>query len=222
MNGLCSSQPYYNKKNKRIIVVKLLQGRIMVREQGTKYLLVHTFYKNKRSICSKGIKQRLIIKLLASQSYPSKSDVTRGVIAKYLSDKLGISKVNAYNYVFKELDRCLLPKALVEECGAIVTGKGPGLLQKTGIPCYCLTPLGMLVASTLEDEFDLWKRMELAEHYLRSQNVLSTSHFSSTEELMLRLQRYPQPTLELIMYSVMEFINGKTRNPLDSVKRQWQ
>lgn len=198
----------------------------MVGERGAKPLLVHTFYKSKRAICSKGVKQRLIIKLLASQKsyyYPSsKPDITRGVLAKYLSDKLGISAVNAYHYVFKELDECLVPNGFVEEHGAVATGKGPGLLQKTGIPCYRLTLLGMLVASTLEDEFDLQKRIELVRHYLKSKKVLDTNEFSSIEELLLRLQRYPQKTLELIRYSVMEYINGKTRNPLDSIKRQWQ
>ncbi|HEX7033512.1 MAG TPA: hypothetical protein VF172_10980 [Nitrososphaera sp.] len=192
------------------------------KQRNARHLLaIHTRYKNRNEIRSRGIKQRLIIKLLALQvsydyHHPSKSNVTRGVLAEFLSDNIGISRVNAYHYVFKELDECLVLNRFVEECGTIATGKGPRLLQEIGTPCYCLTPLGMLVASTLEDEFDLRKRVELVEYFLRSKKALDTHAFSFVEKLLLHLHKYPQKTLDLIRYSTMEYINGETTDPLDS------
>ena len=127
-------------------------------------------HRRDSTLRSRGIKQRIVVKLLASLQV---ADVTRGVLAKRLAAELGIPRANAYQYAYKELEECLIPNGIVEETGTtILPTRGPGQLQNAGIPCYSLTGLGMLVASTLE-ELGIEKQKELLKRYLACSKVSS-------------------------------------------------
>jgi hypothetical protein len=163
---------------------------------------------------SRGVKQRLVVKLLASLQV---ADVTRGVLAKHLAAELGIPRANAYQYAYKELEECLIPKGIVEETGtAILPTRGPGQLQNAGIPCYRLTGLGMLVASTLE-ELGIEKQKELLKRYLACSKVSGAAEFAANEWLGSTLRKYPDYAIELAGHCVRDFVQGKSAHPLDAI-----
>jgi hypothetical protein len=163
---------------------------------------------------SRGVKQRRVIKLLDTLQV---ADVTRGVLAKHLAAELGISRANAYQYAYKELEECLIPNGIVEETGAtILPTRGPGLLQNAGIPCYRLTSLGMLIACTLE-ELGIEKQKELLKRYLACSKVSGAAEFAVNEWLESTLRKHPEYAIELAGYCVRDFVHGRSAHPLDAI-----
>jgi len=166
------------------------------------------------SLRSRGVKQRLIIRFLASVQV---ADITRGVLARHLASELGISRPNAYHYAYKELEVCLIPNGIVEETGIIMPARGPGQLQDAGIPCYRLTELGMLVASSLE-ELGIEKQKELLHRYLVLCKVSNAAEFSVNERFLSMLRNHPESAVELASYCVRDFIHGRSTCPLGAAK----
>jgi hypothetical protein len=171
-------------------------------------LHINLRYKNNNRICSRGIKERCIIKSLALN--PSQ---TRNSIAKDMAHELGIPFSNSYSYVFKELEGCLVPNGIVQESGRRMTRKGPRVLQESGIPSFRLTDVGMLVAASLE-ELELDKRIEMVEKCLTSRAISNPGEFPFYEFVLARFRSDPKFKLQLIETGVSEFIGRKIAHPI--------
>jgi hypothetical protein len=171
-------------------------------------LHINVKYKNSNTICSRGIKERCIIRSLARN--PSQ---TRNSIAKYMAQELGIPFSNSYSYVFKELEGCLVPNGIVQESGRTMTRKGPRILQEVGIPSFCLTEVGMIVAASLNElEFD--KRIEMVERCLASRAIADPGGFPFYEFVLARFRSDPAFKLQLVETGASEFIEGKIAHPI--------
>lgn len=171
-------------------------------------------HRKDSTLRSRGIKQRQVIKLLASLQV---ADVTRGVLAKHLAAEFGVPRANAYHYVYKELEECLIPNGIVEETGTtILPTRGPGQLQNAGIPCYRLTGFGMLIASTLE-ELGIEKQKEFLKRYLAYSKVSGAAEFAVNEWLESTLRKHPEYAIELAGYCMRDFVQGKSAHPLDAI-----
>ncbi len=172
-----------------------------------KTLRIIARYKNNK-ICSRGIKQRYIIRSLALTS-----DQTRNSIAKELARELDLPHSSSYGYVFKELERCLIPNRIVEESGYKKTGMGPRPLQESGIPYFRLTGTGMLVAASIE-EIGFGRRAEMVEKYLISEATSNPSQFPLYEFMLAQFRGDPKARLQLIEIGVSGFIEGKIEHPI--------
>lgn len=165
-------------------------------------------YKNSDRICSRGIKERCIIRSLARIP-----DQTRNSVARDMARELGLPFSNSYGYVFKELEGCLIPNRIVQESGLKKTGMGPRALQESGIPSFRLTGAGMIVAASLE-ELELGKRIEMVEKCLASRAVANPGEFPFYESVLARFRSDPRAKLQLIGIGVMGFIDGKIAHPI--------
>ncbi|MGI0019166.1 MAG: hypothetical protein ACREAY_01705 [Nitrososphaera sp.] len=172
-----------------------------------KHLRINARYRNNR-VCSRGIKQRCMIRFLALA--PGQ---TRNSIAKKLVLELGMRPSNSYSYVFKELEKCLIPSGIVEESGYKKTGMGPRALQESGIPTFRLTHVGMLVATSIE-ELGFEKRIEIVERYLISKATSNPSQFPLYEFMLAQFHGDPKTKLQLIESGVFGFIEGKIEHPI--------
>jgi hypothetical protein len=168
---------------------------------------INSRYKDNR-ICSRGIKERCIIKSLAKS--PGQ---TRNSVARDVARELGLPFSNSYGYVFKELEGCLVPNGLVQESGRKKTKMGPRVLQESGIPSFSLTDAGMIVAASL-DELELEKRVEMVEKCLTSRATSDPSGFPFYESVLARFRGNPKAKLQLIETGVSEFIEGKIAHPI--------
>ncbi|MEM3094926.1 MAG: hypothetical protein QXX64_04740 [Nitrososphaera sp.] len=172
------------------------------------------------SVPNRGIYQRLIIASLALHV----SSMTRSALAKVIAKKLGITWKNAYNHIMNELNSCLIPSGIVIENGNIPSIRGPRIYQMTGIPCYSLSDIGILVACSLE-ELDIEVRKSLLQQLLnnnRQRTKVGGRSFIDArqrEELVAHLQSYPQFTLELVKSGVIKFLEGKIHHPLDIIPK---
>ncbi|AIF85374.1 hypothetical protein NTE_03345 [Candidatus Nitrososphaera evergladensis SR1] len=169
---------------------------------------INSRYKNSDRICSRGIKERCIIKSLARN--PGQ---TRNSVAKDMARELGLPFSNAYGYVFKELEGCLVPNGIIQEAGRKKTKMGPRALQESGIPSFRLTEAGMIVAASL-GELELQKRMEMVEKCLTSRAVANSSEFPFYESVLARFRSNPKAKLQLVETGVAEFIEGKISHPI--------
>ena len=172
-----------------------------------KRLLINARYRNNR-VCSRGIKQRCIIRFLALAP-----DQTRNSIAKELVRDLGMRPSNSYSHVFKELEKCLIPNGIVEESGHKKTSMGPKALQESGIPAFRLTDVGMLVATSIE-ELGFEKRVEIVERYLISKATSNPGQFPLYEFMLAQFHGDPKTKLRLIESGVSGFIEGKIEHPI--------
>jgi hypothetical protein len=120
---------------------------------------------------------------------------------------------NSYSYVFKELEKCLIPNGIVEESGYKKTGMGPRALQESGIPSFRLTGTGMLVAASIE-EMGFEKRVEMVEKYLISKATSNPSQFPIYEFMLAQFHGDPKAKLQLIESGVSRFIEGKIEHPI--------
>jgi hypothetical protein len=178
---------------------------------------IHLFktYKNKH-LSTHALRQRFILKsLVLYEQQPLYT--TRGNLSILLAREFNISKKNAYQYVFKELQKCLIPNQFVEEAGNVLTTKGPRILQRKGIPSYRLTKMGILVTSALE-ELEIKKRKELLEDYLISAKISNIYEFSVNEQLLFQLRKHPEFALQSIRQGVIKYIEGKINHPLDIIQ----
>jgi hypothetical protein len=172
-------------------------------------------YKNKH-LSTHALRQRFILKSLALYKQQPLY-TTRGNLSILLAREFNISKKNAYQYVFKELQKCLIPNQFVEEAGNVLTTKGPRILQRKGIPSYRLTKMGILVTSALE-ELEIKKRKELLEDYLISAKISNIYEFSVNEQLLFQLRKHPEFALESIRQGVIKYIEGRTNHPFDIIQ----
>ncbi len=169
---------------------------------------INSRYKNSNRICSRGIKERCIIRSLARVP-----DQTRNSVAKDMARELGLPFSNSYGYVFKELEECLVPNGIVQESGRKKTKMGPRALQESGIPSFRLTDAGMLVAASL-DELELEKRVEMVEKCLASKATANPGEFPFYESVLAWFRSDPKVTLQLIETGVSEFIEGRIAHPI--------
>jgi len=167
--------------------------------------------KNQK-VSSRGLYQRHIIASLALQL----SSMTKRAIARLIAQKFNLSLRSAYEHVMIELDRCLIPDGLVEQEGTVPAARGPRVYQINGIPCYRLTELGMLVASSL-DEINMEDRKKLFQNYLKSSAELEEG---KKEQLLYHLKKYPAFTLELVKHGVSQFLEGQIKHPLDVIPQK--
>lgn len=165
--------------------------------------------KNQK-VSSRGLYQRHIIASLALQI----SSMTKRAIARLVAQKFGLSLRSAYEHVMMELDRCLIPDGIVEQEGTVPAARGPRIYQVNGIPCYRLTDLGMLIASTL-DEISIDDRKKLFQHYLMSSGTKLEE--DKKEQLLYHMKKYPDFTLELMKHGVSRFLEGRIKHPLDII-----
>lgn len=178
---------------------------------------IHLFktYK-KKHLSTHALRQRFILKSLALYKQQPLY-MTRGNLSTLLAREFNISKKNAYQYIFKELQKCLIPNQFVEEAGNVLTTKGPRILQRKGIPSYRLTKMGILVTSALE-ELEIKIRKELVEDYLISAKILNIYEFSVNEQLLFQLRKHPKFALESIRQGVLKYIEGRTNHPFDIIQ----
>lgn len=169
---------------------------------------INSRYKNSDRICSRGIKERCIIKSLARN--PGQ---TRNSVARDMARELGLPFSNSYGYVFKELEGCLIPNGIVQESGRKKTRMGPRALQESGIPSFRLTDAGMIVAASL-DELELGKRVEMVEKCLTSRAIANPGEFPFYESVLARFRSDPKVKLQLIETGVSEFIDGRIAHPI--------
>lgn len=172
-------------------------------------------YKNKY-LSTHALRQRFILKSLALYKQQPLY-MTRDNLSTLLAREFNISKKNAYQYIFKELQKCLIPNQFVEEAGNVLTTKGPRILQRKGIPSYRLTKMGILVTSALE-ELEIKKRKELVEDYLISAKILNIYEFSVNEQLLFQLRKHPEFALESIRQGVLKYIEGRINHPFDIIQ----
>ncbi|HVX02999.1 MAG TPA: hypothetical protein VHA09_07565 [Nitrososphaera sp.] len=169
---------------------------------------INSRYKNSDRICSRGIKERCIIKSLAQN--PGQ---TRNSVAKDMARELGLPISNSYGYVFKELEGCLIPNGIVQESGYKKTRMGPRVLQESGIPSFRLSDAGMIVAASL-DELGLEKRIEMVERCLASRAIANPGEFPFYEYVLAQFRSDPKVKLQLIKTGVSEFIEGRVAHPI--------
>lgn len=161
---------------------------------------------------SRGVKQRFIIESLATQ----KPNMTRNAISKLLSKEFGIPEAHAYHYVLRELEECLIPNGFVEESGHVKPLRGSKVFQIHGIPCYRLTKIGALIASSL-DKLDIKKRKELLECFLITSKILSAREIALYDKWLLNLEKNPESTLETMKDKVSQVINAESSSLLEII-----
>jgi hypothetical protein len=78
-------------------------------------------YKNKH-LSTHALRQRFILQSLALYKQQPLY-MTRGNLSTLLAREFNISKKNAYQYIFKELQKWLIPNQFVEVAGNVLTTK---------------------------------------------------------------------------------------------------
>ncbi len=139
------------------------------------------------------------------------SSITKRVLAKQMAKKFGMSLRNAYTHAYIELNDSLLPGGIVEQDGVVPATRGPRIFQLTGVPCFCLSRIGTLMACCLE-EIRVDKRAQLLRQYLDSDR--SWRQDPRRGELLSHLQAYPDFTLELLKSGAIQYLEGRIDHPL--------
>jgi hypothetical protein len=145
--------------------------------------------------------------------------MTRIAIAKIFARRFNTNLKNAYSHVLTELQESLIPAGIIEQDGSIIPVRGPTVFRIQGIPCYCLTDLGLLVASCL-DEIEIEDRKKLLYRSLASENISNLEELMVREELLAHLNDYPEFTLELVKNGVLKYLEGRINSPLDILPRR--
>ncbi len=166
-------------------------------------------------ISLRGTHQRYILVCLVQQLF----SMTKGALAKELAKKFEISLRNAYTHVYQELNDNLVPSGIVEVDGFLPATRGPRVFQMNGVPCFRLSLLGTVVAASL-DEIDVEKWIELLQQYLGDDSIVQQIGRDTKDEILSHLDKFPDFTLELIRYCVVQFLEGKTRYPLENLKKK--
>ena len=130
-----------------------------------------------------------------------------------------LSLRNAYTHVYQELNDNLVPSGIVEVDGFLPATRGPRVFQMNGVPCFRLSLLGTVVAASL-DEIDVEKWIELLQQYLGDDSIVQQIGRDTKDEILSHLDKFPDFTLELIRYCAVQFLEGKTRYPLESLKKK--
>jgi hypothetical protein len=172
---------------------------------------IRIFPRNRSfSISTKGKYQRYIIVCLAQQL----SSMTKGAIAKELARRFKIPIKSAYTHAYQELNENLVPRGIVEVEGFLPATRGPKIVQVSGVPCFRLSPFGILVAASL-NELRIKTRAELLQRYLNDPASHQTG--SDKDDLLSHLDKFPEFTLDLVRHSVSEFLEGRAKDPLEKL-----
>lgn len=169
----------------------------------------------RRTLSNHSIHQRFILVILALQV----SGMTRIAIAKIFARRFNTTLKNAYSYVLTELQESLIPAGIIEQDGRIKPVRGPTIFRVQGIPCYCLSNFGLLVASCL-DEIEIEDRKNLLYRSLASENISSLEELMVREQLLVHLREYPEFTLELVKNGVSKYLEGQINSPFDILPRR--
>tara|TARA_B100000029_G_scaffold75921_1_gene67686 strand:+ start:201 stop:872 length:672 start_codon:yes stop_codon:yes gene_type:complete len=169
----------------------------------TKLAIFDTFKTSPNKITGEGMRQRSIIKHLATAT--NSASKTRTAISQTIAEENKILWKNIYSGIFRDLDEVLIPLGMVEEEGRLPLKRGPKALQENGMPYYHLTKKGLLVALSILDIGDRESIMNefFAGEYYDTEEM-------PVQEMIVKLHNLaPKFTLSLFEKYTKAYCDGK-------------
>jgi len=172
-------------------------------QKRSKLAIFDTFKTNPAKMTGEAIRQRAIIKHLASAT--NSASKTRTAISQSIAQENNILWKNIYSGIFRDLDEVLIPLGMVEEEGRLPLKRGPKVLQENGMPFYHLTKKGILVALSISETADRESMMDefFAGEYYDTEEV-------PVQEMISKLQKTaPRFTFSLFEKYTKAYCDGK-------------
>jgi hypothetical protein len=130
--------------------------------------------------------------------------MTKGALAKELAKKFKISL--SLKCLHPRISGVKRQSCSIRYCrvdGFLPATRGPRVFQMNGVPCFRLSLVGTVVAASL-DEIDVEKRIELLQQYLGDDSIVQQIGRDTKDEILSHLDKFPDFTLELIRYCVVQ------------------
>ena len=172
-------------------------------QKRSKLAIFDTFKTNPAKMTGEAIRQRAIIKHLASAT--NSASKTRTAISQSIAQENNILWKNIYSGIFRDLDEVLIPLGMVEEEGRLPLKRGPKVLQENGMPFYHLTKKGILVALSISETADRESMMDefFVGEYYDTEEV-------PVQEMISKLQKTaPRFTFSLFEKYTKAYCDGK-------------